>query len=257
LNDPKKSQPMTVDDLQSLYSDLRGSRSGPAIMDARAFFLERQMGESHAKLQEAYDKYRESRQRILRQDPEKQVDAKAKDRDHQVRRLKRKQEKAMEILETFEEYLRQLKRLADKEQDREDSKAKLEGEKAASRDLPPTEETSESSGGPAAPSLVHKDSIDEAMLEHFSTLIGDRQLDYVSSQFGFKPLQTIADVRADSVYLLRKGDKCLLIDAETVPDDETVLHLIDICNPKNQVKLSPGAMVDLSLKRKLVLLQWK
>ena len=44
---------MDVDDLQKLYSELRGSRSGPAVMDARAHFLERQMTDSLNSLKES------------------------------------------------------------------------------------------------------------------------------------------------------------------------------------------------------------
>jgi len=250
---------MTVDDLQNLYSELRGSRSAPAIMDARAHFLERQMQDAHSKLQEAYEKYNESRQRILRQDPEKQVDAKAKDRDQQIRRLKRKQDKAREIIDTFEEYLKQLKRLAEKEQDREDSKAKLRSEKAASEKaasekVTPQDDVPELRAESAAKAIVTKDSIDKAILEQFSKLIGNRQLDFVSSQFGFSPLAHAADVQADAVYLLRKGDRCLLLNAELATEDDAELTCIDIFNRRNQIRLSREAMVKLSLKRKLVLL---
>lgn len=247
---------MTVDDLQDLYSELRGSRSAPAIMDARAFFLERQWTESHAKLTEAYEKYSESRQRILRQDPEKQVDAKAKDRDRQVRRLQRKREKAMEIIEKFEEFLPQLERLAEKAKAKEDAKEKKPVEEQAVT----TELESAAQSGNAQPAsnpeicTITKESIDAAFLKQFSDLIGDRQLEFVGNRYDFRPLDEPEDAFADALYLLRKGERCLLIHASPSPDQPGKLHCVDINNAKNHVTLSPRAMVKLSQKRKLVLL---
>ena len=252
---------MTVDDLQELYGELRGSRSAPAIMDARAFFLDRQWTASHAKLAEAYESYCESRQRILRQDPEKQVDAKAKDRDHQIRRLIRKQDKAREIIQKFESYLPQLERLAEREQAKNQAEAtpaeaSPQPEPSEAADAPA--EASAESSAEAQPTLVlRKDSIDQAMLKQFSILIGERQLDFVSAQFDFKPLNDPGDVQVDAVYLLRKGDRCLLIDAQDASGDGTTLACVDICNAKNHVELSRQAMVRLSQKRKLVLLLHK
>ncbi|WP_372898263.1 hypothetical protein [Stieleria sp.] len=257
---------MTVDDLQDLYGELRGSRSAPAIMDARAFFLERQWADSHTKLNEAYEKYRESRQRILRQDPEKEVDVKAKDRDRQVRRLQRKQDKAREIIQKFESYLPQLERLAEKEKAKEESKA-------ATATVTPTEQHAEQHADAASDvqetppvaqdrQIVSKDSIDEAFLNQFSVLIGDRQLEFVSGRFDFQPLTDPQDVISDAIYLLRKGDRCMMIHAETLPDDSgsddsAKLLCVDIAKAKNRVELSPNAMVRLSQKRKLVLLLTK
>lgn len=234
---------MTVDDLQALYSELRGSRSAPAIMDARAFFLERQMQEAHVKLNEAYEKYSESRQRILRQDPEKQVDAKSPDRDRQVRRLQRKQDKAREIIESFEEYLGQLKKLAEKEKKREGARVNQAEPESVSTNVSPVE-----------PVTVKKESFDEEFLSHFSNLIGDRQLDLVTSRFGFLPLSDIIEVQSDAVYLLRKGDSCLLINSILESEGDSKLTCVDLCNAKNRVRLSPEAMIKLSVRRRLVML---
>jgi hypothetical protein len=251
LNEKVKPQPMTIDDLQALYSELRGSRSAPAIMDARAFFLERQMQDAHAKLNEAYETYSESRQRILRQDPETQVDAKAKDRDQQIRRLKRKQAKAREIIESLEDYLGQLKRLADKEKAREDSKSNATNQPTATEGLPADAETDSDA---VQRNVVKKDSLDDEMLKQFSGLIGDRQLDFVSSRYDFRPLTQVADVQTDAVYLYRKGDRCLLINAEFASAGDTELTCADVCKPTNRIQLSPNAMVKLSVKRQIVLL---
>lgn len=231
---------MTVDDLQDLYSELRGSRSAPAIMDARAHFLERQWQDSLTSLTDAYETYCESRQRILRQDPEKQIDAKAKDRDRQVRRIKRKQDKARELIERFEEYLPQLQKLAEKERAKVEAKAE-----AAAK---------ESAASAAEAALLRKESIEEAFLKQFAILIGDRQLGLVSSRFGFRPLETTSDAKEGAVYLLRKGDRCFLLHAEVVAGDDSRLNCVDLCSAKNHVELSRERMVKLSRKHRLVLL---
>ncbi|QEF96050.1 hypothetical protein Mal15_00760 [Stieleria maiorica] len=271
MNDKTKARPVSVDDLQDLYGELRGSRSAPAIMDARAHFLERQWADSHTKLNEAYEKYRESRQRILRQDPEKEVDAKAKDRDRQIRRLKRKQDKAREIIEKFELYLPQIERLAEKEREKEERKAaeveaavaEAEASESDTADAVTTQPaTSEDQQGPSGADdrqTITKDSVEEAFLKQFSELIGDRQLDFISNRYDFRPLETPEDVQADAVYLLRKGDRCLMVHAEVVAgsadsDEGIKLLCVDIAKAKNRVELSPKAMVRLSRKRKLVLL---
>lgn len=254
---------MTVDDLQDLYGELRGSRSAPAIMDARAFFLERQWADSHTKLNEAYEKYRESRQRILRQDPEKEVDAKAKDRDRQVRRLQRKQDKAREIIQKFETYLPQLERLAEKDRAKEVSKAATPTDSPSEQ--PDDDDAPDVQVTPPLPQdrqIVTKDSVDEAFLNQFSVLIGDRQLEFVSGRFDFQPLTDPQQVISDAIYLLRKGDRCMMIHAETLADDtdsddNAKLLCVDIVKAKNRVELSPNAMVRLSQKRKLVLLLTK
>lgn len=243
---------MTVDDLQDLYSELRGSRSAPAIMDARAHFLERQWGDALSKLTEAYEKYCETRQRILRQDPEKQVDAKAKDRDRQIRRLMRKQDKAREIIGKLETYLPQLEKLAEKEKAKEHAKQIAAEEDSSASDVPADSVPADASVSDAE--AINKESIDPQFLQHFSELIGDRQLDLVSSQFDFRPLDDPDDVAADAVYLLRKGDRCLLVHADVSADDAKKLKCVDIDNAKNRVELSRNAMVRLSQKRKLVLL---
>lgn len=245
---------MTVDDLQDLYGELRGSRSAPAIMDARAHFLERQWQDALDSLNDAYQTYCESRQRILRQDPEKQVDAKAADRDRQVRRLKRKQDKAREIIETFETYLPQLAKLAEKERAKEEAKnqsvvvAEID---SPSESDPPIEAGATVTGDGT---IVSKDAIDGAWLKQFALLIGDRQLEFVGSRFGFRALADPADVKPDAVYLLRKSERCFLLHAEPIADDPSRLNCVDICSAKNHVELSFQRMVRLSEKRKLVLL---
>ena len=85
----REGSQMDADDFQDLYKLLRGSRCATAVLDARALFVERRMEQSLLKMSEARASFAESRHRVLRQDPEKTIDAKAKDRDRQVKKVKR------------------------------------------------------------------------------------------------------------------------------------------------------------------------
>ena len=109
---------MDADDFQDLYKLLRGSRCATAVLDARALFVERKMERSLLKMNEARASFAESRHRVLRQDPEKTIDAKAKDRDRQVKKAKRKREKAQETLDAFDELMPALTKMAEREMGR-------------------------------------------------------------------------------------------------------------------------------------------
>ena len=106
---------MDADDFQDLYKLLRGSRCAVAVLDARALFVERKMADALLKMTEARASFAESRHRVLRQDPEKTVDSKAKDRDRQIKKIKRKQEKAQETLDAFDEILPVLTKFSERQ----------------------------------------------------------------------------------------------------------------------------------------------
>lgn len=237
---------MDVDDFQVLYSELRGSRCSKALIDARALFLERQLGESLAKLSEARDIYQESRARILRQDPEKDIDKKVADRDRQIRRLKRKQEKAREILNRFEEMIPQLEKLAKRESERE-------AERVAKR-------RARENGNGNGQTLAHQEAndggsgLDAEFLKHFGDLTGDRQLSLVSSRFDFRPLVDNADVQSDAVYLMHDGHHSHLFVARA---DSSGDEQFDCTDPATNESLGPvtrDALVKFSVDRMLVML---
>ncbi len=241
-------------------------------MDARAHFLERQYQDAFDSLNGAYQSYCESRQRILRQDAEKQVEAKAKDRDRQVRRLVRKQEKARELIEKFEELLPQIERLVEKSKAREDAKpttaAQTDQDSPDAESLPPDSLEPDSSADDQVPvdqasvdqasadpsTPADKDDFDPAWLEQFADLIDDRQLEFVSSRFGFRPLGEVGDVIPGAVYLMRKRGRGFLLYGRRVEGEDARLHLVDLCNAKNNIDLSFESIVKLSKKRRLVML---
>lgn len=229
---------MTADDLQDLYNELRGSRSSFAITDARGLFMDRQMQAALVKVQESHELYRESRYRILKQDPEKQVDAKAPDAAAQIRRLKRKQNKAKEILSKFEELLPELTKLAEKEKAKQDAAVLVEKAAAATNRSFHVTET----------------DLDKAFLDAFRACEGDEQLDLISSRFSFQPLAAESEVQLDAIYLLRDNKNSMLIRADESEGSDSSITGVDLHRPSNAVPLSRSIMVQLSQDRKLVML---
>ena len=69
---------MDADDFQDLYNLLRGSRCAMTVLDARALFVDKKIEDALQKLIEARESFAESRYRVLKQDPEKHIDPKAK-----------------------------------------------------------------------------------------------------------------------------------------------------------------------------------
>ena len=86
---------MNADDFQDLYKLLRGSKSAFGVLDARTLFIEKKMRAALAKMVDSRESYSTSRSRLMKQDAKKQVDAKAKDAERQIKRIERKQEKAV------------------------------------------------------------------------------------------------------------------------------------------------------------------
>ncbi len=141
---------MDADDFQDLYKLLRGSRCATAVLDARALFVERKLELALLELTEARASFAESRHRVLRQDPEKTIDAKAKDRDRQIKKAKRKQEKAQETLDAFDELLPVLTKMAQRELSRKERQSGAEQSETTAED-PPARPTSAGVSKEAAP----------------------------------------------------------------------------------------------------------
>ncbi|MEM1070543.1 MAG: hypothetical protein AAGI63_16695, partial [Planctomycetota bacterium] len=109
---------MNADDFQELYKLLRGIKSAMPVLDAKALYSDRKMVAALDRLTYARETFLESRSRLLKQDVEKQVDKKAKDADRQIKKLKRKQDKLIEIAKAFDELLEHVEKLAVRERER-------------------------------------------------------------------------------------------------------------------------------------------
>jgi hypothetical protein len=267
---------MNADDLQDLYNALRGSRSALAVLDARTLFMEKQMVKAHARLLDAHTTYQESRSRLLKQDPEQQYDPKSKEGDRQIRRLKRKQEKAREILEVFDGLLPQLAKLARREQARQAAapapaqpvaRAKPAQQQASgpvaqpaptAPDVPaPTSDADQLDDqhveSPLELEPARPASLSEKFLDDFQENWGDDQLHVVGRHYGFTPVESDEDIHMDALYYLRKGDDSILVQTSSA-DAVDAVALINVVNQKPLRPLPRDTFIELGRQRKMVLL---
>lgn len=87
----------------------------------------------------------------------------------------------------------------------------------------------------------------------FNDLIGDRQLDLVTSHYGFRPVASSDDVKVDAVYLYRRGGKCTMVTLEAMTNGREYA-LVEIENPDNRVVITGERLIALSQRRRIVLL---
>ncbi|MGI9471303.1 MAG: hypothetical protein ACR2NZ_07230 [Rubripirellula sp.] len=266
---------MDVDDFQNLYNLLRGSRSAMAVLDARALFSEKKLDAAHLKLTEAREVYAESRARVLKQDPEKQIDAKAKDRDRQLKKAKRKQEKARETLEAFDELLPALMKSAERQNER---LARV----SARAETEPSEDDSESQPEPAridldagsefdssddgASSASQSDSpepkdaapmarpadVEKEFFESYARCEGDERLDLIGQRFGFREVREETDLHGDALYFIQTSSRTLLVS--TPPEIESEVSLVNLIDGRPIKPVPRAAFLKLGRKRKMVLL---
>lgn len=260
---------MNAEDLQSLYNELRGSRSAPGIMDARSLFLDLQYEAAMVRLKDSQAKYRESRARILKQDPKAQVDPKAKDAARQIRRLERKQEKAKEILETFDELIPQLEKLIKKEKQKEASRKPAPQpeppqpkpkQEVAEREKPKPkpeilrEKISLSATLPPglAQTALLQERLSESFIERFGEAAFDDQLNLVGEQFDFREVESEMDVIPRGVYLLRDEQEGLLVSIASCDSGQPV-ELVNLVSER-AFHVPMEVWLEFASQRKVVLL---
>ncbi len=285
---------MDADDFQDLYKLLRGSRCATAVLDARALFVERKMERSLLKLSEARASFAESRHRVLRQDPDNMIDAKAKDRDRQVKKAKRKQEKAQETLDAFDELMPVLTKMARREMSRRERGGAEEG--AAGQSEPVTDQHTPTETVNKAVKHATSDRDDEGLgscsdfdsdsevplpkvinrvysagsngpqrpasdadfpsqfLKEFSAESGDAKLDLVGGRFGFRPVENELDVVGDGVYLIQTRKRIILVSLPADKSEDDELRLFDLVERRRFKPITRIAFLDLGLRRKMVLL---
>jgi hypothetical protein len=285
---------MDADDFQDLYKLLRGSRCATAVLDARALFVERKMERSLLKMNEARASFAESRHRVLRQDPEKTVDATVKDRDRQVKKAKRKQEKAQETLDAFDELMPVLTKMAQREMGRREQggvaeNAAVEAEAVIEQNTPtqsankPVKEVISDRDDAGLDSYSDFDSISEGplpkptnevysagsngpqrpasaadfpspFLKEFAARGSDAKLDLVGGRFGFRPVENELDVVGDGVYLIQTSKRTMLVLLPADGCEDDELRLFDLVERKRVKPVTRIAFLDLGLRRKMVLL---
>ncbi len=256
---------MDADDLQQLYKLLRGSRSALLVLDAQAMFVDLQMVDAQQKLIEARELYAESRSRLLRQTPSGGVDSKAKDADRQIKRLERKQEKAREVLDAFDELAPQMAKLARREQESKlDRDGSAETESAGVGE--PAGADGPADGAPASRSdgdrrdefiVARPEAVTDEFAESFRRTEGDEQLEVISRHFGFREVSSATDVHSDALYFVRRRGKSFLIRTLAEEPSEEGVPMANALDESPMKPLSLKAMLRLGKKRKMVLLTVK
>ncbi len=271
---------MNADDLQEIYNSIRGSRSAMAVMDAKTQFLEKNYEEAFAKLSEAHQSYSESRHRILRQEAEKSVDPNEKDAERQIRRMKRKQEKAREIIAKFEEVLPVLEKKAmransNREAIQAKSSARQQSETVRIEETVSAEEFHDETDGdliesPPEPvrtaepedrpssratggvTIAKIEGLRESFLDQFQESWGQDQLEVVGNHYDFQPVRSIADVFNNAMYYLFKNDDSLLV--MTVGCSKDNVQLVNVLTDEELKPLPTRWFLELGADRTMVLL---
>ena len=267
---------MDADDFQDLYNLLRGSRCAMTVLDARTLFVEKKLEDSLQKLTEARESFAESRYRVLKQNPEKQIDPKSKDRDRQLRKATRKQEKAQETLDAFDEVMPVLVKMVERDRVRRQRQADQAEKKRSSEESPATENAgldscsdfdslgegplpqespeSQSQESEIPQRLARVEDITDAVLSEFAKCKGDEKLDMIGTCFGFRPVKDDKDVINGGVYLIQTSKRILLV---CLPEDacsNPELPLLNMVDKKRIKPITKAAFVNLGTRHKMVLL---
>lgn len=242
---------MDADDFQSLYKLLRGSRSAPVVLDARALYLEKKMTEALERLTYARDTFVESRSRLIKQDVAKSVDAKAKDADRQIKKLKRKQDKVLEIVKGFDELVPALEKLAAREQARKEKEAasRPRGESPAQEEEPATQPQRK----PEA-IVARIGDVSQSFVESYQRATGDQLLDVIGGEFSFREVRTEQDILGDALYYIQTSKKSLLVCTPSAEEMSDQIELMGAIDAKPIKPLTRKAFLKLGIGRKMVLL---
>lgn len=234
---------MNVDDFQDLYKLLRGSKSAMPVLDAKALYQERKMVAATEKLAYARETFLESRSRLIKQDVEKQVDKKAKDADRQIKKLKRKQEKLLDVVKAFDELLPQLEKSAERERQRDEKKeaaAKLEKRQQRRNQL--------------IAKLARRCDLPDGFALAFSNADGDQQLDLVWEHFRFEEVKADEDIFGESLYLIRTDQQNFLV---CTPSEDQIASSFLVASVVDDRKIKPfsrSEFLELGTRSKMVLL---
>lgn len=267
---------MNADDFQSLYNLLRGSRTAMAVLDARALFTDKKFDASSKKLSDARESFAESRARVIRQVPEKQVDPKAKDRDRQIKKIKRKQEKAKETLDAFDELIAGLGKSAERQRsrleraasraaamasiERDDSTvpagSSAESELVNDADLASTGTSKSESSEQQSPRVARPSDLSSEFIEAFGGSEGDDRLDIISQRFGFREVHKDSDLHGWALYFIQTSSRSLLVGTPEEDEMREEVPLVNLIDGRPIKPVSREAFLRLGNDRKMVLLTY-
>ena len=238
---------MNADDFQDLYKLLRGSKSAMPVLDAKALYQERKMVAATEKLAYARETFLESRSRLIKQDVEKQVDKKAKDADRQIKKLKRKQEKLLDVVKAFDELLPQLEKSAERERQRS---RKKEAAASAVAELKKLQERRDQ----LTAKLARRCDLPDGFALAFSKADGDQQLDLVWEHFRFEEVKADEDIFGESLYLIRTDQQSFLV---CTPSEDQMISSFVVASVVDNRRIKPFSRSDfleLGKRSKMVLL---
>ncbi|MGB0598984.1 MAG: hypothetical protein ACPGLY_20045 [Rubripirellula sp.] len=238
---------MNADDFQDLYKLLRGSKSAMPVLDAKALYQERKMVAATEKLAYAREMFLESRSRLIKQDVEKQVDKKAKDADRQIKKLKRKQEKLLDVVKAFDELLPQLEKSAERERQRDEKK------EAAANAVAQLERRQERSDQLIA-KLARRCDLPDGFALAFSKADADHQLDLVWEHFRFEEVKADEDIFGESLYLIRTDQQCFLVCTPSEDQMTSSFVVVSVVDDRKFKPFSRSEFLELGTRSKMVLL---
>ena len=277
---------MDADQFQDLYKLLRGSREAIAVLDARALFNENKLLAAWEKISEARETFAESHFRVLKQSPEQQLDPKARDADRQLKKLKRKQEKTIEIVKAFDEMLPQLNKLVERQQRRieleESREAAAENENSTPLSEPPVsldtasektasdETTSEGAASDettcegtasdqttcerAGETVARSGDLSDALIQSLRQAPQEQLLDLINRHFGFREVHSEHDIHGDALYYVQTKTTAILACTPDADQLESSIQLISAIDGRTIKPFSREAFLKLGTTRKMVLL---
>ena len=233
---------MNADDLNELYKLVRGSKAAMIVLDARAHFVDGELPEAHSKLIEARTNFIERRSRLLKNDVAAQVDQKAKDSVQQIRRLERKREKVLKVVERFDELSVQLARVAIRAAAEEQSE---HSEQAAS-------DSSVRSGASLTPATP--DDVSVGFVRDFKVAKRDEHFSLISRSFGFCEIVSEEQIVGNAVYYIRTDNRTLLVRTPRRVEHGKRIPLTRMTDGRTITPLTLKAFMSLGRQRQMVLL---
>ncbi len=250
---------MNAEDFQDLYKLLRGSKSAFAVLDARTLFIERKYDQARLRIEEARESYSQSRSRLMKLPAEKQVDAKAPDAAKQIKRIERKQAKVTEILKAIDEMLPKLGKLIDRQTTKRVDEADSKSIKAPAPKSRVIADGQLDQIADADPGVVYQrpassNDLPNEFVAKFNQLQGDRQLEWIGKHFGFRPVQSDADIFPDSLYFIKIDDETFLVQTRSADQMGDGVPLISVNHDVPMKTYTKEAFVRLGTRRRMVLL---
>lgn len=242
---------MDADQFQDLYKLLRGNREAITVLDAKALFMEKKTEKAYQKLSESRETFVESHSRVLKQSPEQQLDPKARDADRQLKKLKRKQDKTIEIVKAYDEMLPQLEKLAERELRRRELEENREPDVTAPE---PQSDAAAETNEASDVRIARSSDLNESLIAALSEAKMEQRLNIINESFGFREVQSDEDLHGDALYYVQTSKAAILACTPSVSEMSELIHLTSVIDQRPIKPFSRSAFIKLGTSRKMVLL---